>query len=175
MSQTKISTRHPASHDAEDNDSFAFFSGVLLQIFDVSDPTAPSLQHKTVIGTRGSSSEALTNHLAFTFFEDMLALPMTICEGGSGGSFGDTTTFSGLILYDVSLDDGLVERGRVAHPSATGGYENATCTNWWTRASSVVQRSIFMDDYVYSIAADIMRVQSLNALGSDVSSVPLIN
>lgn len=160
-------------YDAEDHDSFAFFSGVLLQIFDVSRPNAPTLVHKTVIGTRGTSSEALTNHLAFTLWNDMLALPMTICEGGSGGSFG-TTTFSGLIVYDVSLAHGIVERGRVAHPSATGGYQNASCSNWWSRAGSVVQRSIFMDDYVYSIAQDIMRVQNLNALGDDVSSVSLI-
>jgi hypothetical protein len=30
---------------------------------------------------------------------------MTICEGGAAGSFGTTASFSGLILYDVSLDN----------------------------------------------------------------------
>ena len=160
-------------YDADDQGSFAYFSGVLLQMFDVSDPEAPALLHKTVIGTRGSSSEALTNHLAFTLFQDKLALPMTICEGGGVGSFGTNMTFSGLMVFDVSLENGLVEHGRVAHPSLNGTYDNAGCSNWWTRASSVVQRSIFMDDYVYSIAPNIMRVQRLSAMGNDVSSVPL--
>ena len=40
----------------------------MLQIFDVTDPANPTLAHKDVIGTRGSSSEALTNHLAFNYF-----------------------------------------------------------------------------------------------------------
>ena len=159
-------------YDAADQGNFAFFTGVLLQIFDVRDPQNPQLAHKTVIGTRGSSSEALTNHLAFTLFQGKLALPMTICEGGgTNGTYGTQMTFSGLIVYDVSVQDGFLERGRVAHPAASGNYESAGCSNWWTRASSVVQRSIIMDEFVYSIAPNVMHIQDLNALGSDVASV----
>lgn len=160
-------------YDADDKGTFAYFNGVLLQIFDVSDPSAPALMHKTVIGTRGSSSEALTNHLAFTLFQNKLAVPMTICEGGGDGRTGTNMTFSGLIVYDVSLDKGVVEHGRVAHPGSNNMYNNAGCNNWWTRAGSTVQRSVFMDDYIYSIAFDIVRVQRLSAMGSDVASVPL--
>ncbi|HKP56345.1 MAG TPA: beta-propeller domain-containing protein [Polyangiales bacterium] len=161
-------------YDAADQGNFAFFTGVLLQIFDISNPAQPTLAHKTVIGTRGSSSEALTNHLAFTLFQGKLAVPMTICEGGgTNGMFGTDMTFSGLMIFDVSVESGLRERGRVAHPAATGAYDNAGCTNWWTRASSVVQRSVFMDDFVYSIAQDIVRVQNVEKLGKDVAAVKL--
>ena len=161
-------------YDAADQGNFAYFTGVLLQIFDVSDPSDPKLAHKTVIGTRGSSSEALTNHLAFNLFDGKLAVPMTVCEGGNTqGGYGTNMTFSGLIVYDVSIEQGLVERGRVAHPGTTGMYNNAACRNWWTNANSVVERSIFMDDFVYSVARDVMRVQNLDALGSDVASVRL--
>jgi hypothetical protein len=55
-------------YDAADQGSFAYFTGVLLQIFDVSDPKAPRLAHRHVLGTRGTTSEALTNHLAFNYF-----------------------------------------------------------------------------------------------------------
>ena len=161
-------------YDAADQGSFAYFTGVLLQIFDVTDLSNPTLAHKTVIGTRGSSSEALTNHLAFNLWNDKLAVPMTICEGGgTNGMYGTNMTFSGLIVYDVSVQDGLAERGRVAHPGPNGMY-TANCNNWWTNASSVVERSIFMDDYVYSVARNIMRVQDLNAMGTDVSSVSFV-
>ena len=164
-------------YDAEDQGDFAFFQGVLLQIFDVGDPAQPRLRHKAVIGTRGSSSEALTNHLAFNYFADkqLLAVPMTICQDGQGGgNFGQTMTFSGLMLFDVDLTKGIVERGRVAHPPlANGEYDDASCSNWWTNATSNVKRSVFMDDFVYSIAPDVVRVQSLNALGRDVASVRL--
>src|SRR5262249_2528861 len=82
-------------YDAADQGSFAWFAGVLLQIFDVSNMESPQLVHKEVIGTRGSSSEALADHLAFNYFaeKNLLALPMTICEGGSGGMYGTTMTF----------------------------------------------------------------------------------
>lgn len=161
-------------YDAEDQGQFALVHGVLLQIFDVSDMQNPKLAHKTTIGTRGSSSEALTNHLAFTLFKDKLAVPMTICETADTQSHAGTEmTFSGLMVFDINLDDGIQERGRIEHPAAGGGYDSKACNNGWTNASSVVQRSVFMDDYVYSIANDIMRVQDLDALGMDVSSVPL--
>jgi hypothetical protein len=164
-------------YDAADQGNFAYFTGVLLQIFDVSDPANLKLAHKVSIGTRGTSSEALTNHLAFTLFQGKLAVPMTICEGGdSNGGFGSTMTFSGLLVFDVSVAEGIEERGRVAHPNPNNdSYDNAGCSNWWTRASSVVQRSVFMDDFVYSVAQDIVRVQNVDALGSDVAAVPLNN
>jgi hypothetical protein len=162
-------------YDADDQGSFAYFQGVLLQIFDVSDPRDPKLAHKELIGTRGSSSEALTNHLAFNYFapKGLLSFPITICEGGSAGSYGTNMTFSGLIVYDVDTEHGFRERGRVAHPSdpLLGSYNNAGCSNWWTRASSVVKRSVIMDDYVFSIADSAVRVQDLHALGADVASV----
>jgi uncharacterized secreted protein with C-terminal beta-propeller domain len=162
-------------YDAADQGNFAYFTGVLLQIFDVSDPQDLKLAHKVSIGTRGTSSEALTNHLAFTLFQGKLAVPMTLCEGGDeNGNFG-TMTFSGLMVFDVSVADGIDERGRVAHPNHPDGtgYDDAGCTNWWSRASSDVQRSVFMDNFVYSIAQDIVHAQNVDALGKDVASVSL--
>jgi hypothetical protein len=82
-------------------------------------------------------------------------------------------TFSGLMVFDVSVADGLKERGRVAHPNTAGQYDNNGCSNWWTRASSVVQRSVFMDDFVYSIAQDVRSVQNLDKLATDVAAVAL--
>src|SRR6185369_10421548 len=77
-------------YDANDHGDFAFFDGVILQIFDVSDVQNPKLAFKEKIGTRGSSSEALADHHAFNYFapKNMLAIPMTICEGGGDGTYG---------------------------------------------------------------------------------------
>jgi uncharacterized secreted protein with C-terminal beta-propeller domain len=169
-------------YDANDHDSFAFFDGVLIQIFDIGDPTNPTLAHRYKIGTRGSSSEALTNHLAFTYFAPakMLALPMTICEGGGDGSYGDVMTFSGLMLFDIDAQAGIAEHGRVAYPLPARdergygyGSGSATCFNWWSSAGSEVQRSIFMDRYVYAISNAYLKVQSIDALGTDLQSLDL--
>jgi len=163
-------------YDGDDQGSFAWFSGVSLQIFDVSNPSNPKRIHHEAIGTRGSSSEALTNHLAFNFFAPihMLALPMTVCEGGSGGGYGSSMSFSGLMVYDTTVEKGFVLKGKVPHSTSTTGsvyYDSAGCQSWWTHASTEVKRSVFMDEYVYSVSEKRIKVNALEDLGTDVQEV----
>lgn len=157
--------------DANDHGDFAYFDGVILQLFDVRNPTEPRLLHKEKIGARGSSSEAATNHLAFNYFAErgLLAIPMTICEGGGDGTYGDTLAFSGLLIYDVSVANGFRRLGGVDH-----GTKGVSCSTWWSNASSAVKRSLFLDDLVYSIAADRAKVQRMGHLGEDVADLPLM-
>jgi hypothetical protein len=160
-------------YDADDQGIFAWFTGVMLQIFDVSEPTNPQLKFKHVIDTRGSSSEALTNHLAFTYYapKQVLALPMTICEdpyGRGGGTYGDEMTFSGLMVFDVTADSGFAERGRVSFPPDP----YANCYNWWTDASSTVRRSLVIGDFVYSLSDTLLKVNDLAGL-SEVAALSL--
>jgi Beta propeller domain len=159
-------------YDANDQGSFAWFTGVMLQIFNVSDPKHPRLAHKHVIGTRGSSSAALNNHLAFNYFapKDLLALPMTVCEGSSGGgSYGKTMTFSGLMVFDTTAASGFSLRGKVDHPAG----KSISCSNWWTNAESQVERSVFMDDFVFSISRSAIKVNSLKDLSQDLVSLSI--
>ena len=144
----------------------------------MTDPKNPTLAHKQVIGTRGSSSEALTNHLAFNYFapKHLLAIPMTICEGGGDGSYGSDMTFSGLIVYDTTVAGGFHELGRVAHPpraSANGQYNSGACSNWWTNASSEVKRSIVFDDVVFSVSSEEIKASALASLATTIATVPL--
>jgi hypothetical protein len=162
--------------DADDQGSFAWFQGIELQIFDVSDLSQPTQVHKEIIGTRGSSSEATGNHLAFNYFppKNVLALPMAICEGSSGGgSYGDRMTFSGLMVWDVTVLEGFHERGRVPHEAPDDETNRYGCSNWWTNPNSRVKRSIIMDDYVYSISDTLLKVNHLSALSTDVVTLEL--
>ncbi len=159
-------------YDAAEQGSFAYFTGVLLQIFDVSNPKDPRLVHKHVIGTRGSSSEALTNHLAFNYYapKEALLLPMTICEGGDPNRGGHgSMTFSGLMVFDTTAAQGFKERGRVLHPAGAG----VDCGNWWTNATSQVKRSVVMEDFVYSISDSRIKVNRLGDLTAEVAAVSL--
>lgn len=168
--------------DAEDNDVNAYFQGVMLQIFDVSRMSSPKLIHKEVIGTRGTTSDAIANHLAFNYFapKDLLALPMVVCEASSDEnnpmwSYGDYMTFSGLMVYKVTTDKGFKFIGGIPHvdpetPDTYSGY----CNNWWTHANSLVKRSIVMDDYVYSVAPNSIRIAHINALGAPIAHIKLM-
>lgn len=165
-------------YDADDQGSFAFFNGVQLQIMNVADPINPSLLFKETIGTRGSSSEALTDHLAFNYFaaKKMLAIPMTICEGGGNGTFGDVLTFTGLLVYDVTVEAGFKLHGRVPHPAPSGYFGGTSlpkCSNWWTNASSPVKRSAFIEDYVLSLGDALVKIDPLASLGNSVATFPV--
>lgn len=178
---------HPIDHDhllaigfdADDHGSFAYFDGIQLQIFDVSDLSNPQLLHKTTVGTRGSASEALTNHLAFNYFpaKGVLALPMSICEGGDDGVYGDKLTFSGLMVFDVSLENGIKEHGRMPfvnteQVTASWG-ANASCSVWWANSTSDVKRSIFMDDFAIGISDTLYQVAPLSSLSTVAQRLPL--
>jgi hypothetical protein len=168
MDETHLLT---IGYDADDHGSFAYFDGIQLQIFDVSNMQAPQLAHRFLIGTRGSSSEALTNHLAFTWYpeESLLALPMTICEGGGDGTYGTNMTFSGLMVFDTTIANGFAEHGRV--PATIPSTVN--CSNWWANATSAVKRSLFLDNYVYSVSDSELRVRDINAMSSELVTLPL--
>jgi hypothetical protein len=159
-------------YDGDDQGNFAWFTGVALQIFDVSDGTQPKLKWKHVIGTRGSSSEALTDHLAFTYYaeKNLLALPLTVCEGSTGGgSYGDQLTFSGLLVFDVTPAKGFSLRGKIGFQPGAG----ATCSNWWTDASSQVKRSLVIENTIYALSEDRLKADGLEALGAGLVDLPL--
>jgi uncharacterized secreted protein with C-terminal beta-propeller domain len=158
--------------DANDRGNFAFFDGILLQLFDVTRPTEPKLLHKEKLGTRGSSSEAAGQHLAFNYLAErgLLAVPITLCDAGANGErYRTEVAFSGLVVYRVSIDKGFARLGGVDH-----GMHGADCRNWWSRANSVVKRSIFLDELVYSIATDRLKVQRMDRFGLDVADIALL-
>jgi Secreted protein containing C-terminal beta-propeller domain distantly related to WD-40 repeats len=162
---------------ADDQGSFAYFNGIQIQIFDVTDLANPKLAWKTVIGTRGSNSEALTNHLAFNYFapKKMLALPITVCEGGGNGVYAQNLTFAGLMVFDISLDTGITEHGRLPFLDPATVSASANCGTWWTDSKSLVKRSIFMDDWVYGFSDTQLRVAALANMSSVLQTVPLVS
>jgi hypothetical protein len=81
-------------------------------------------------------------------------------------------TFSGLLVYDVSMEGGFRRLGGVDHGAK--GDKSARCGTWWSAANSAVKRSVFLDDLVYSIANDRAKVQKIDRLGEDVADIALM-
>jgi hypothetical protein len=94
---------------------------------------------------------------------------MTICEGGGDGRNGQQLAFSGLLVYDVDLEKGFTRLGGVDH-----GTKGANCNTWWSHASSMVKRSVFLDDLVYSIATDRVKVQRMGRFGEDLADLSMM-
>ena len=61
---------------------FAWYQGIKIALFDVSDVSNPKENAKFVIGDRGSDSSALYDHKAFLFEkeENLLVIPVSVAE-----------------------------------------------------------------------------------------------
>lgn len=97
-----------AAEEAEEGD-FAWFQGLKLAVFDVSDATNPSLFDEEIIGSRGTGSQALSDHHAFTFDSEsgLLALPISYYTGGTGGSDSGEFEYYGVHLLSLTADGGV--------------------------------------------------------------------
>ncbi|MFA6214415.1 MAG: beta-propeller domain-containing protein [Candidatus Micrarchaeia archaeon] len=162
--------------EGEDRD-FAWYQGVKLSLFDVSDVEHPKEVAKYEIGDRGTDSYALSDHKAFLFSKEkgLLVIPVTLAEidplkypnGAPDNAYGDYV-FQGAYVFNVSLD-GFALRGTISHadPEAfakSGEYYYGNGDN--------VQRSLYMDNYLYTVSDMYVKANSLSTL-APISSVQI--
>lgn len=105
---------------------FAWFQGVKIGLFNVSDPAMPVELDSLVIGRRGSESEVLFDHHAFGFLAEetdkarpaRFTIPVSVHDAASASEISpDPTTWyewhhTGLYLFDI-VGDSLVSGGAV--------------------------------------------------------------
>ncbi|MFC1878215.1 beta-propeller domain-containing protein [Thermodesulfobacteriota bacterium] len=139
--------------DALEVDGNAWYQGVQLSIFDISNFSEPKLLHTAKIGDRGSTSEALDNHKAFTFWEEngLLAVPIDLYEHENLSEYPwqwGTLNFKGLYVYRVGIEVGFEFVGRIATLSELDQY-------WNTYGSYT--RGTFIDERVYAVTSSAVR------------------
>lgn len=165
---------HPVSRGllltvGQDADENGRVQGAHLQIFDVSDLKNPRRTHhyKLTAGASSSSSLAQWDHYAFTFDRRTrtLALPLTVNSYHEGGG-----NFAGVILVKVDAETGFTNLGDVEHSDlavraacASSSDCSATRSQYW---NAPVQRSIFMDDVLYTLSAYGLKVNRLPRLST---------
>ncbi|MDV2481322.1 hypothetical protein F8E02_04730 [Methanoculleus sp. Wushi-C6] len=146
-------------------------AGLKVALFDVSDVNNPIQVDSVVIGEAGTDSPALYDHKAFLFIEEkgLLVLPVSeikrVENPGSRypGSYG-TMTWQGAYVYSVSPEEGLNLTGTVTHR------ERETSYAW--NSPDAVQRSLFMDDTLYTVSARSIIMTGLDD-GSRINEVLL--
>lgn len=145
---------------AAEKGDFAWYQGIKMAIFDVTDMTNPVELHKTIIGDRGTDSYALHDHKAFLFDseKEILVLPINLAEineedkendeyGWDWPQYGEQT-FSGAFVFDISAENGITERGRITHVSQEEELKRGYYYGW----ASAVKRSLYIDDILYTIS-----------------------
>jgi len=109
--------------EAKDRTDFAWYQGIKLAVFDVSDVANPKELHKMIIGDRGTDSPLLHDHKALLFEKDrnLLAFPVTVYEisetekaKNDPSSYG-SPVFQGAYVYTFTLQGGFQLKGKITH------------------------------------------------------------
>lgn len=147
--------------------NFAWYQGVKLSLFDVTDVSNPIEVSKYIIGDRGTTSEALYDHKAFMFSrsKNLLIIPIKLAKidpskypnGVPPNTHGDIV-WNGACVFSLTLDAGFQPKGGISHADElpNEGYR------WWS--SYTVRRSLYIEDYVYTISENLVKINRMDDL-----------
>ncbi len=129
---------------ADDEEMFAWTQGLKVALFDVSDPTHPAEAGNRTLGTRGSYSPAVEEHHAFTLdtTRGLLALPVEIYTGSSGGSDFGTFSYAGVIVLKADLSGSFDTVGTIVLDTADPDGMPA----FWGSPTSAPLRTVIIGD-----------------------------
>ena len=165
----------------EEGGNFAWYQGLKLAIFDVSDVANPRQMHEVDIGDRGTDSLALNDHKAFLFDREknLLVLPVLLAEltaeqkaspDHKANDYG-SYTYQGAYVYNVSLEGGFTLKGRVTHVDNPGELGRDYGYSYYGADDSVM-RSLYIGSNLYTVSGAKIKVNRLSDLG-EVATVKL--
>jgi len=153
-----------------EREDFAWYQGVKIALFDVSDVSNPREISKYEIGDRGTDSPVLWDHKAFLFDKErnLLVIPVLEAkinatqypEGVPSWAYGQPV-WQGAYVFDISIDNGLQLRGKITH------VENITDPEqgyYYYYSPFAVERSLYIDDVLYTISQAKIKMNNLENL-----------
>jgi len=163
--------------------NFAWYQGLKIALFDVSDFNNPREVSKVIIGDRGTDSPVLYNHRAFLFDreKELLVIPLSLYEisdeikeqhDGYTANICDKFTFQGAYVYKLSIENGFEYRGRVTHMDEDEFQENEQYWYRWS-SSSYIHRSLYIGDILFTISDKMIKINNLEDL-NEIKSVELV-
>lgn len=140
-------------YDSYTKRNFTVTTNMKMSLFDVSDFRNPKEQSTVKIGGKGSSSEvqynpkALFRNKEFNYF----GFPVVLYEAGKG----DEVVYQGqgAQIYEITAEKGIVLKGNIINRNNDESYEK------WEQ---VVQRVVYIDDTLYTIARNEVKSYQLN-------------
>jgi inhibitor of cysteine peptidase len=139
---------------------FAWYQGIKISIFDVSNVSNPVQMTNVTIGDRGSDSPVLSDHKALLFDKqmDLLVIPVTVAKVDPSQypeevpqyAYG-TPVWQGAYVYNITLTDGLVLKGNITHAESAG----------MPPSSLYVSRALYIGDVLYTVSQGKIELNSL--------------
>lgn len=158
--------------DGEGNQtgSMAFYTGMKMALFDVSDVRNPVEMFHEKIGDRGTDSELLHNHKALLFSKEknLLAFPVRVAEVQGGVEKPGTALpeygqfkFQGAYVYNLDLTNGFTLKGKITHLSDEDYLKEG---DYGYNSDKSVERVIYINDDLYTLSKKFIKANSLNDL-----------
>ncbi len=157
--------------------TMAFYQGMKISLFDVSDVSNPVEKFKEIIGDRGTESELLYNHKALLFDgkTGLLAFPVTVMEVKSshpdpGGfpPYGEFA-FQGAYVYNLDPESGFSLEGRITH---TDSADSGRQPYGWYSSGTNVERILYIDDILYTLSDTMIKANEMVTL-AEINSLPI--
>jgi inhibitor of cysteine peptidase len=157
--------------------NFAWYQGVKISLFDVTDVAVPKEIAKYEIGDRGTDSPILYDHKAFLFDKErsLLVIPVTVAEinpdkypGGVPTSMYGDFVWDGAYVFRISLEEGLEFRGGITHLPDNSELMKS---GYYYHSAYSVKRSLYIDNILYTISELKIKMNSL----ADLSEIGEIN
>jgi inhibitor of cysteine peptidase len=150
--------------------NFAWYQGIKIGLFDVSDVSNPvEIGDPVVIGDRGSDSPVLWDHKAFLFDKsrNLMVIPVLVAEidesdypeGVPSWAYGEPV-WQGAYVFHVSLDAGIGLDGTITHIENIAEPE----LQYYYYSPFSVERSLYIGDVLYTISQAKIKMNSLDNL-----------
>jgi len=156
--------------ETTDAGEFAWYQGVKISLFDVSDVRNPVEISKLEIGDRGTESPVLWDHKAFLFDKsrNLLVMPISVAEvdqskysGGVPANAYGETVWQGAYVFNISVDNGLQVKGRITHIEEPTDLEQGY---YYYYSPFSVERSLYINNILYTISEAKIRMNDLENL-----------
>lgn len=156
--------------ETTDAGEFAWYQGVKISLFDVTDVGNPREISKLEIGDRGTDSPVLWDHKAFLFDKsrNLLVMPILVAEvdqseypGGVPSWAHGEPVWQGAYVFNVSLDQGIQVKGRITHIDSPAELEQ---DYYYFYSSFSVERSLYIGDVLYTISDAKIKMNNLENL-----------
>jgi uncharacterized secreted protein with C-terminal beta-propeller domain len=153
--------------EASDEGDFAWYQGVKMSLFDVSDVSNPVEVAKYEIGDRGTDSPILHDHKALLFDEsrNLLVIPVLVAELDPTRYPGEVPDWAygeyvwqGACVFDIS-PGGIEYRGGITHLEDSADLKSG----YWSYYEYFVERAFYIGNVLYTVSD---RLVKLNDLGS---------
>lgn len=160
--------------DTEVYGSNAYYQGMKIALFDVTDVSNPVQKFQEIVGDRGTDSELLRNHKALLFSKEknLIAFPVNemkiqnkntkmngVVEYGSA-------YFQGAYVYNIDLVKGFTLKGKITHMSDEDRLKSGQFDFDYDKS---VQRILYIGDTLYTLSNSMIKANDLKGLAEKKS------